>query len=701
MPSHGALKRVPWQPRTSVLLLLVCGLLLGLDLAGYVLLERFWQPSADSAAILLPSARAFLAPEPVERLMFLLNLVLVPPLLVLGVGALSVGGTHRRWWPDDRLEAGLSAAAAMLLLLPLPTASAVRAVIGEAGLKLPDAFLHSTIALGLAALVLLSSLQARKQAGRRSLRATHRLRTAALTFSLFCMTLGLVSYRLVRFGRLTGSGVWSDHLDAVVSATSQVLAGRTLLVDVPSQYGLFPELLAPLLRLLPSGLAGLSLAFAALQLVSLVALLLVLRSRVRNALVLFAAALALAMVTFGVHGLCGFRFGEADPYFQYWPVRFVGPALSVPIVLRVLGRLSWPRLLGLGGWIALCLFWNLDSGVAVLYAVAMTLLLLAATGLFSGRRIGGWPWRPLLAASVLVPGSALLLLAGLGGLLSLKAGAPLDIGWLTGFQATFYGLGFMMLPLPPWPEAWHNLIAAYVIALVIASRQLTCGHAVGRVLPLLYLPLLGMGLFTYYQGRSHFFNLVAVCWPMIMVIAILVDRHLLGMRRGLLPAATSGLPLAGLTALLLPALALLQCFPRLVELAADPLINQPDPWQPPAPHLASELDMVRRFCTGSQPPCLLLTRRQGIYALEAGTASNWRGPSPAEMLLQADRSRLRRLIRQGIPSRILLGVGPNSTFPHLGLTMRDDFRRYRVADTNPERTLLLLIPKEHAPPPAS
>jgi hypothetical protein len=528
-----------------------------------------------------------------------------------------------------------------------------------------------------------------------------RLRIAALSFSLFCMTLGLVSYRLVRFGRLTGSAVWSDHLDAVVSATSQVLAGRTLLVDVPSQYGLFPELLAPLLRLLPSGLTGLSLTFAALQLVSLVALLLVLRSRVRSALVLFAAALALAMVTFGVHGLCGFRFGEPDPYFQYWPVRFVGPALSVPIVLRVLGKLSWLRLLGLGGWIALCLFWNLDSGVAVLYAVSMTLVLLTATALFSGKRNGGWSWRPLLASSVLVPCLALLLLAGLGSLLSLKAGAPLDIGWLTGFQATFYRLGFMMLPLPPWPQAWHSVIAAYVIALVIAARQLTSGQAGGRVLPLLYLPLLGMGLFTYYQGRSHFMNLVSVCWPLILVVAILVDRHLLGLRRGLLPPVSAGLPLAGLTALLLPALALLQCFPRLIELAADPLINQPDPWEPPASHLTSELAMVRRFCTGSQPPCLLLTRRQGIYALEAGTASEWRGPSPAEMLLQADRDRLRQSIRKGIPSRILLGVGPNSTFPHLGLTLRDDFRRYRVASSNPERTLLLLIPKEQAAPPTS
>jgi len=44
-------------------------------------------------------------------------------------------------------------------------------------------------------------------------------------------------------------------------------------------------------------------------------------------------------------------------------------------------------------------------------------------------------------------------------------------------------------------------------------------------------------------------------------------------------------------------------------------------------------------------------------------------------------------------------VGPNSTLMHLGLSLRDDFRLYRVAGTNPERSLLLLLPRQPAPPP--
>ena len=122
-------------------------------------------------------------------------------------------------------------------------------------------------------------------------------------------------------------------------------------------------------------------------------------------------------------------------------------------------------------------------------------------------------------ATLVFPIGSVVLLAAAVGALSLKAQAPLHWAWLTGFQATFYGLGFMMLPLPPWPDAWYCVAAGYVIALLLGLIQLRQGHALGRVLPLLYLSLLGAGLFTYYQGRSHFFNLVSVSWPLIPLLA--------------------------------------------------------------------------------------------------------------------------------------------------------------------------------------
>ena len=687
---RSARQLVRWSG-SSGLLVLACLLLWVLNAGGAWALARVLPTPSAPPGLLLPQAERFLAPEPVERMLFLANLLLVPPLLLGVVVAMATPRNQRQAWPESRLEGLLSLGLSVLLLLPLPTALAVRVSIGTAGMTPTGSLQLTALAISLAALTVLITLQAHQTGCRWPRRMRGMLQLGAVGFGLFCSGLGLIGFRLFGFQRLTGSAVWSDHLDATVSAIAQVKAGGTLLVDAPSQYGLYPELLAPVLHGLPQGLRGLTLAFAIVQILSLVGVLSVLRHRLRNAWVALLGALALAMLTFGVHGVSGFRFSEFDPYFQYWPVRFAGPALSIPLIFWLFRNLTWRRLALVSTWTSLCLFCNLDSGAAVLYATTMLLALLSGMAGVCNRRFGQWDWRSLIVATLIFPISSASLLSVAIGALSLKAQAPLHWAWLTGFQTTFYGLGFMMLPLPSWPDAWFCVVATYVIALVLGLIQLRKGHALGKALPLVYLPLLGAGLFTYYQGRSHFFNLVSVSWPLILLLAILVDRHLLALRRGLVPAVSAGLPIAGLTALLMPSLALMQSLPILMRAAAEPLMNRPDPSQPPAPYLASELAMVRQFCRDSQRPCLLLCKRQGIYALESNTASNWTGPSPAEMLLQADQHRLIQFIRNGVPERILLGIGPFSRLNQLDVTPADFMQRYRVGAINTENTMVLLI----------
>jgi hypothetical protein len=49
-------------------------------------------------------------------------------------------------------------------------------------------------------------------------------------------------------------------LDVIASSLAQDKAGRTIHIDIPSQHGLFPHLLAPLLGILPAQLKGLTIA---------------------------------------------------------------------------------------------------------------------------------------------------------------------------------------------------------------------------------------------------------------------------------------------------------------------------------------------------------------------------------------------------------------------------------------------------------
>jgi len=574
----------------------------------------------------------------------------------------------------------------------------VKAVIGAAGSDQHQSLLHAVSAISLAGCIVGLAVLARQRTGHRSGLRRLRLRKPIKRLILYAGVLTVVftalSFRVFSFAHLNGSSVWFDHLDAVVSSIASVRHGNTLLVDAASQYGLFPELIAPALSLLPPGVFGLTLLFAALQLVSMLSLFYFLGRRIHSPVVLAVAIAALTMVTFGLHTLGGLRFSEPDPVFQYWPIRFVGPALSVPIVMWAFRALTLKRLLVLAAWIGLCLFWNLDSGIAVLYGVTMLVVSLAGLSWFC--RADGPGTRRLLVVSVVVVPAFSLLVYALGLLLlSIKAGEWVNLDWVFTFQATFFRHGFGMLPLDPWPDAWFVVLLVYGLSFVVGARLLIAGGNVNRNVPLLYLPLLGLGLFAYFQGRSFYFNLVAVSWPLILVAALLVDRHLLALRRRVVPAATAPLAISGLGSLLLPAMGLLASYPALLQAALQPRLHEPDPAQAPAAYLDSERSMIRQYCNDAAAPCLLIAKRQGIYTLELPSQAFVAGFSPAEMLLRSDKARLTRQIQSSARQRILLGVGP-SAVRHLW-PLPELLGGYRPVVINRDATLILLERKAQRP----
>lgn len=682
---------VPFRRRLSFQIFLIglAVLFLGVIVGDGQLWMTSHSPAEPAqSGLLIAWLRSSLFPEPLERISFLVALVLLPLLLFWHLLRQPGRGAMRRLWCQDRLDLILCLLAACLLALPLalPLLSAYGG-LGGAVETLVDSAPSLAAGLGLVAMGFVAD-RCRLPARQRRL-----LRLGLLGFCLIVILLTLTSFRVFSFAEIHGGDdYWSIHLEAVSSAVSQVMAGRSLLVHVPSQYGLFPLLLAPLLKLLPAGVAGLTLAFALLQLVSLLALLAVLHNRIHSALILACTSLTLLLISFGAFQLFGLaKETVPDPYFQYWPIRFVAPAVSVPIVFWVFRRLSWWRLGVLSAWIAFSLFWNMDSGLAILYGTTMLFLILALEsfcesppGRLRHQR------RRLAMATILVPLLSLFL-TGLGLLLlSVHAGQPLNFDWLLRYQAIFYGLGFMMVPMPSSPELWQTIVMVYGISLLIGLVGLRRQQGLAAIMPLLYLPLLGGGLLVYYQGRSTISNLLSVSWPAVILAGLLVDRHGRAIARKLLSPLSLSLPIVGFAALLVPSLVVLRNVPVLWVQGARLPFQPPHPHYRSSPFLDSELAMVRNNCSGAAGQCLLLLQRQGIYALEAQTASLLEGPSPVEIILQSDHDRLVHQIRDGLPARILLGIKPESRVSHLSLRPQD-LARYEARQTNREGTVVLLV----------
>jgi hypothetical protein len=666
----------------QLLLLILAVWLLGVVICDTQLLQKpYPQPDPAQAELLIASARSSLFPEPLERFSFLACLVFLPLLLFWQVYRQRGCEPMRRLWLQDRLDLILCLLTACWLAIPLlqPLLSAHG---GGGGGRVAGLL----VGLGLVA------LDVGWERRRLALRRQRMLKHGLLALHLLCILLTLTSFRVFSFAEIPSGEYWSIHLEAVSSAVSQVMAGRTILVHIPSQYGLFPEVLAPLLHLFPPGVAGLTLAFGLLQVVSLLALLALLHNRVRSPFLFACCSLTLLVISFATFQLFGLG-SEAvpDPYFQYWPVRFFAPAISVPVVFWVFRRICWLRLVVLSAWIAFSIFWNIDSGLAILYGVTMLLLILALATVFEsppGRL--RQQLRRLVLATIVVPllGLALTALGLL--LLSLRAGQPLNLDWLLRYQSIFYGLGYMMVPMSSSPSLWQTVVAVYGISLLIGLSGLQRQRALASIMPLLYLPLLGGGLLVYYQGRSTLSNLLSVSWPAVILVGLLVDRHRRAMTRRLLSPLSLPLPTVGLAALLLPSCLLLWSFPALWAQGARLPFQPPHPQYRSPSFLASELAMVRDNCSGAAGQCLLLLQRQGIYSLEAQTASLLEGPSPVEIILQSDHDRLVDQIRAGLPARILLGIKPESRVAILALRSQD-LARYEARQTNPEGTVVLLI----------
>ena len=93
-----------------------------------------------------------------------------------------------------------------------------------------------------------------------------------------------------------------------------------------STYGLYPELLAPVFKVMGFSIFNFIVLCAALQVFSLTAVYWVVHRSVRDNAIRISCALALVMVTFGT---VVWLIGIGDPYYQYWPIRFVCPAMSI------------------------------------------------------------------------------------------------------------------------------------------------------------------------------------------------------------------------------------------------------------------------------------------------------------------------------------------------------------------------------------
>ena len=395
------------------------------------------------------------------------------------------------------------------------------------------------------------------------------------------------------------------HFSAVFDPVAQVVLGKDLLTNYDTQYGLYADLLAVGFRFIGLSVGRFTLLLGLLVGASFTALSLVLGGAVKRPSVACLGILALlynGWAQFMVKSLA-YHVDYFDCYFQYLPIRFCFPAGLVLLYWSWLQRRSRWLYWVTAVFVSVGVLWNLDSGLIAWLAWLAALWFDSA---LLADRASRWRTgiKHLLAATfALTATTALYALAKYA-----TFGHWPDFSRLLLYQRLFYVTGFNMLPMQ-LPGAWILVILVYLVGIARAFAIVAIRERAPRVELVFLISILGLGLFSYFQGRSHPMCLLLAWWPAMLLLPILFDEaldNLPTLRRS--PLAYVSLGITGWF-LVGSAASLTTCLPRIKETVGKQWATL---GSPPAA-IADEVALVGCHLTNNDRLFVLSNRAPSVH----------------------------------------------------------------------------------------
>lgn len=211
-------------------------------------------------------------------------------------------------------------------------------------------------------------------------------------------------------------------------------------------------------------------------------------------------------------------------YLQFIPLRII--AFSILLFLATLYMQKQKNyLIFLGFFVSvLAMVWNFETGLVNL--IAWTAFV--AYNLFSTYTVKD---KKLYSSVIKIIIYALISLAI--ALLSFKfipyiwGGKTADLSNIFLPQTLYLNSGFMVARISPM-HPWFLPLLIYVTALILVLQPVCKAEKTqDRELPLLvFLSIFGLGIYTYYQGRSFFENLMGVFFPALLILPVLIQKML-------------------------------------------------------------------------------------------------------------------------------------------------------------------------------
>lgn len=175
---------------------------------------------------------------------------------------------------------------------------------------------------------------------------------------------------------------------------------------------------------------------------------------------------------------------------------------------------------------SISVLWNMDTGVVVFVSWILTLL-------YSAFNSSKTPKLVTLLSDLFLNILIFLVVILLFCLfIFIRSGHFPDFSQLFIYVKIFYGSGFYMLPIPLL-GSWSLIILVYMVGLAMALGKYNPENKTNSYKNTLifFLSILGLGVFSYYQGRSHYYILPLVTYPAFILLTIYGDQLLSNLKK--------------------------------------------------------------------------------------------------------------------------------------------------------------------------
>jgi len=420
-------------------------------------------------------------------------------------------------------------------------------------------------------------------------------------------------------GYVDDSGSFTSHLSAYFYSISQVYMGKPLLLDgFVNQYGLYPQLLEPIFRIIGLDILKFTSVMAVLLAISFLCIYAFLRDAVDNKLIAFSGFIMILFYNFLLSKIL-----FADPYFQFYPHRLIFPTMLIILSYYYFKGDTWLYYPSFFLY-SIAVLWNPDTGIVVFGAWMLSLVY----GEFLQPNATRGAAKHILTGATVFSSTII----AYEFYIFLRYGAFPDFGSLFAYMLYFSESGLGMLPMP-LIHPWNFVLLIYAVGLSHSARYLIASEDTTKARMTFLLSVLGLGVFLYYQGRSHDFNLLHIMYPALILLVLCADDLFKRIKSGSRDALE--LVVFGLITLLLVSsnLSFSDNYHAVQEITA---IRQQN-------NLPTNVTKNIEFIKENTHPgerVLFVSPNEGIYYAETKTESALNIPGYAELILVDDFNKL-------------------------------------------------------------